>query len=173
MLVLSWVIVCTMWYSICLFVIYMLLLLKFLIHVKFLAEKPSLKIGTLKIANVSGKPVQELYIRWTALQSNVMFKLFVGRMDVFYRCHLLKGEVCTHVSRRKNESFSCFVGKDKLHKLFTWQELTSFSKCNNRIFRCDGFCVKLKRQTRTCNAQACAPLETYFYYWPLLLKGKI
>ena len=140
---------------------------------KFLAEKPSLKVGTLKIANVFGMPVQELCIKWTALEGNVIFKLFVGRMDMFYRCNLLEGEVCTHVSSRKNEPFSCFVGKDKLHELFTWQELTSISRCSSGSHWCDIFCVKLKRLTRTCNAQACAPLDTYFYYWPLLNQGKM
>ncbi|XP_029196480.2 uncharacterized protein LOC114961807 isoform X1 [Acropora millepora] len=136
------------------------------------AEKPSLKVGTLKIANVFGMPVQELYIKWTALEGNVIFKLFVGHMDMFYRCNLLEREVCTHVSRGKNEPFSCFVGKDKLHELFRWQELTpSISQCPGSHW-CDRFCVKLKRLTRTCNAQACAPLDTYFYFWSLLIQVK-
>ena len=138
---------------------------------KFLAEKPHLKIGTLKIANVFGKPVQELCIKWTALEVNVTYKLFVGRMDIFYRCSLQEEEVCTYVSREKNESFSCFVGKDKLHELFMWQDLITVSRCGSRTLWCDRFCVNLER--RTCNAQACAPLDTYFFYWPLLFKGKI
>ena len=140
---------------------------------KFLAEKPFLNVGTLNIANVFGKPVQELWIKWTALEGNVIFKLFVGRMDMYYRCNLLEREVCTHVSRGKNEAFSCFVGKDKLHKLFTWKELTSDSQCSSQSLWCDRFCVRLKRLTRTCNAQACAPLDTYFFFWPLLIEGKM
>ncbi|XP_067037204.1 uncharacterized protein [Acropora muricata] len=136
------------------------------------AEKPFLNVGTLNIANVFGKPVQELWIKWTALEGNVIFKLFVGRMDMYYRCNLLEREVCTHVSRGKNEAFSCFVGKDKLHKLFTWKELTSDSQCSSQSLWCDRFCVRLKRLTRTCNAQACAPLDTYFFFWPLLIEVK-
>ena len=176
MLVLSWVSYCFCHVVFHLFIcnLYALIYIyvNFLFMWNFFAEKPSLKVGTLKIANVFGMPVQELCIKWTALEGNVIFKLFVGRMDMFYRCNLLEGEVCTHVSRGKNEPFSCFVGKDKLHELFRWQELTSISQCSGSHW-CDTFCVKLKRLTRTCNAQACAPLDTYFFFWPLLIQGKM
>ncbi|XP_068708024.1 uncharacterized protein [Montipora foliosa] len=139
--------------------------------------KPNMGRGTLDIESVFGKPVQELTVKWTALQSNMSrYRLFVGRM-VQYHCRILKKAICIRVSRKKGESFSCYIGKDVLGQLFQWHELTEERACvKDQHAWCDGFCVNLTSQTylgtKACDAQSCPLVSSYLSWWRLLLEAK-
>ena len=127
--------------------------------------------GTLDIESVFGKPVQELTVKWTALESNgSRYRLFVGRM-VRYHCRTLKTAICIRVSRKKGESFSCYIGKDVLGQLFQWHELTVERACvKDQHIWCDIFCVNLK-----CQTHLATNVSSYMYSssWRLLREGKV
>lgn len=123
----------------------------------------------LTLVNASGKPIQELTLKWIpALQINVTYKLFLGRPH-HYHFVFSNSAVCTWswMLRNKSELF-CRVGKDVLGQLFgnQWSDLADHSKCNVSVLRCDTLSAKVVAQN------AFGTSEDTRSTWNLLDHGK-
>ena len=121
----------------------------------------------LTLVNASGKPIQELTLKWIpALQINVTYKLFLGRPH-HYHFVFSNSAVCTWswTLRNKNELL-CRVGKDVLGQLFQSSDLIDHLKCNESLFRCDTLGAKVVAQN------AFGTSEDTSSTWNLLDHGK-
>jgi len=120
----------------------MVIFILFYFLFSLLAEKPRLKQVT--VVNVFGKPVQELTLQWVALDANLTYKLFIGRIPYteqsYSFCQFHNSAFCTRIPKNKHEVLSCHVEKKVLGHLFHWQELSEPCGSSNR---CDTFCAKV------------------------------
>ena len=132
-----------------------------------LAEKPRLKRVT--VVNVFGKPVQELTLQWVAVDANLTYKLFIGRIPYtkhYSFCQFHNSAFCTRIPKNKHEVLSCHVEKKVLGHLFNWHELTVSEPCSSDYpNRCDTFCAKVVVEN-AFGASESAP------WWNLQHQGK-
>ena len=123
------------------------MVLKLLICFMYLAEKPKSISVEQFIVEVYGKPVQEVTVKWPALQENVTNELFFGRIPAgdYFDCEFNSTAQCRITPEYQNEMLSCFIGMDVLRTMFQRKELFN-SKCsapNSGQSRCDRLCAKV------------------------------
>lgn len=91
--------------------------------------------------------MQEVTVKWPALQTNATYELIVGRIPVedipSYICQFHNGSQCKRTARYQNEILSCRMGMDVLGKLFLWNELSGQCSASSTFMQCDTLCAKV------------------------------
>lgn len=100
------------------------------------------------------------------MQINVTNSLVVGKIQNF-NCVTQDRTFCSQTPRIRNESLSCYLGKDVLRELFQWSELLGTCADDSNWTRCDVICAKLKVENKF------GATESDMCYWVLQKKGKI